>query len=130
METPRFAERQDSQSQAESEVEREVFGTDLGITSYTTVAQASVLAKALRLEAGSRLLDIGAGSGWPGLYLAEATGCEAVLTDLPLEAIRRASARARRRPDVAARCSFALASGAALPFRGSTFDAVVHTDVL
>jgi ubiquinone/menaquinone biosynthesis C-methylase UbiE len=110
-------------------IEREVFGTDWGVNSYTTQAQADVLAKALRLGPGSRLLDIGAGSGWPALYLAKTTGCDVALTDLPIEAIRHAAVRAVRKR-VYRRASFALASGAQLPFRARSFDAVVHTDVL
>ena len=37
-----------------------------------------------------RTLDVGAGSGWPSLYLVRETGCEAALVDLPLEGLRRA----------------------------------------
>ena len=67
--------------------------------------------------------------GWPALYLAKRTGCEAVLTDLPAVALRDASFRAQRRR-VRHRCAIVLASGRALPFRPRSFDAVVHTDVL
>jgi len=114
---------------AQRQVEREVFGADLGITSYTTVAQADALVEALRLGPGARLLDVGAGAGWPGLYLAGKTGCQVVLTDVPRAALRSAAARAYGRglDDI---CSFAVASGAQLPFRPRSFDAVVHTDVL
>ena len=110
-------------------IEREVFGTSVGVNSYTTVAQADALAGALRLGPGKRLLDIGAGSGWPGLYLAKKTGCEVVLTDLPPDAIRNAVAQASKQ-GVHGRSSFALASGTHLPFRPRTFDATAHTDVL
>jgi hypothetical protein len=43
------------------------------------------LARELHLSAADRLLDLGSGRGWPGLYLAARTGCAVVLTDLPLE---------------------------------------------
>ena len=36
-----------------------------------------------------RLLDLGAGRGWPGLYLAVRTGCQVVLSDVPLEGLRQ-----------------------------------------
>jgi ubiquinone/menaquinone biosynthesis C-methylase UbiE len=110
-------------------VEREVHGVNAGITSYTTVAQADRLAQALGLRAGVLLLDVGAGNGWPGLRLAEQTGCDVVLTDVPAAGVYRAAARAIERR-VEGRCAFAVASGTHLPFRARSFDAVVHTDVL
>lgn len=118
-----------SPSRAELRVEREVFGLNAGITSYTTPAQADVLGKELRLGPGVQLLDVGAGTGWPGLYLAKATGCHVTLTDVPAGALRTAAARAYKQR-LARDCSFALASGTHLPFSPQTFDAVVHSDVL
>jgi len=116
-------------SRAELAVEREAFGTNAGITSYTTPAQAERLADVLQLRAGLRVLDVGAGAGWPGLFIAEKSGCEVVLTDVPVAGLRHAVASAHRR-GVAQRCGFAAASGTHLPFRSRTFDAVVHADVL
>ena len=116
-------------SRAELQVEREVHGINAGITSYTTRAQADALAQVLGLGPGVSLLDIGAGSGWPSVYLARQTGCQAVLTDVPVDAIRTAAARAIKQ-GVFDTCSFAAASGTHLPFRKSAFDVVVHTDVL
>ena len=72
------------------EVEGQALGTDYGSTGYTTREQANDLAVHLRLGPRSRLADIGAGSGWPGLYLAAKTGCQVVGTDLPFEGLRRA----------------------------------------
>ncbi|MDP3766838.1 MAG: class I SAM-dependent methyltransferase [Dehalococcoidia bacterium] len=115
-------------TRAELAVEREVFGANAGINSYTTVPQADLLAGALGLGPSMRVLDIGAGSGWPGLYLAEKTGCEMVLTDVPAAAIRRAKRSVNRQQR--ARCQFVVASGTRLPFQPRSFDAVLHTDVL
>ena len=117
------------QSRSELAVEREVYGINAGINSYTTPAQAGLLGETLGLGPGVRLLEVGAGSGWPGVYLAKRTGCDVVLSDVSAEGIRGALARAIRER-VYARCSFAVASGAHLPFRARYFDAVVHTDVL
>ena len=116
-------------SRAELAVEREAFGTNAGITSYTTPEQAGALAEALGLGPGVSLLDVGAGTGWPGVYLAERTGCDVFLTDVPIDAIRTAAARAIRQ-GVFDRCSFSVGSGTHLPFRARSFDAVVHSDVL
>ncbi len=110
-------------------VQREVIGADVGANGYTTVAQADVLAERLALRPEDRLLDIGAGRGWPSVYLANKTGCAAVLTDLPAVALREAVVRAGRQR-VRGRCAFVLASGATLPFQRCSFDAIVHTDVL
>ncbi len=116
-------------SAAELAVEREAHGINAGINSYTTPAQADLLGQTLQLGSGVRLLEVGAGSGWPGVYLAKRTGCDVVLTDVPAEGIRSALGRAVR-DGVHSQCSFAVASGSYLPFRARYFDAVVHTDVL
>jgi hypothetical protein len=54
-------------SRAAGEIEQRVIGSDWGANGYTTMAQADALARALRLSASDRLLDIGTGRGWPGL---------------------------------------------------------------
>jgi SAM-dependent methyltransferase len=111
------------------DIERRVLGEAWGVNGYTTVAQADAIGRVLRLEGGKRLLDVGTGRGYPGVYLAVKTGCSLVGTDLPLEALAAASRRAGRE-DVTARAAFVNAGGAAQPFRDRAFDAVVLTDVL
>jgi SAM-dependent methyltransferase len=106
-----------------------VIGSDFGADGYTTVEQADELARRLELRPGLRLLDLGCGSGWPGLYLAMRTGCQVVLSDVPLDGLRSAKARAVRER-LSARCAVVAASGPHLPFAGKSFDAIVHTDVL
>jgi hypothetical protein len=110
-------------------IERAVIGSDWGANGYTTVSQADHLGEVLRLGPGTRLLDLGAGLGWPGLYLAVRTGCAAVLTDIPLPGLRQALARASAE-GVTERTAAVASSARALPFRANGFDAVVHTDVL
>lgn len=110
-------------------IERRVIGANYGTNGYTTLAQARSLVKALRLGPGVRLLDVGAGRGWPGLYLSEVTGCEAVLADVPPPALRIAIAR-RDQLSLSSLVSVCRASGTSLPFRAASFDAVVHTDTL
>lgn len=111
------------------DIETEALGADYGSTGYTTRAQADDLARHLRLEPGDRLADIGSGSGWPGLYLAQQTGCYVLGTDLPFDGLQRARARSVT-DGLTGRASYAAATGRQQPFRAGSFDAVVHTDVL
>jgi cyclopropane fatty-acyl-phospholipid synthase-like methyltransferase len=115
--------------EAAQRVERLVIGGDYGADGYTTVAQADELARRLELAPGVRLLDLGSGRGWPGLYLAKSTGCHVVLTDVPIEGLQVAAARAAAE-GLNGRCAVVAASARDLPFAAGTFDAVVHTDVL
>ncbi len=76
------------------EIERSVCGCDYGGTSWTTRREAEQVGALLDLGPGRRLLEVGAGSGWPGLYLARTTGCDVTLLDLPLAGLRIAAERA------------------------------------
>ena len=114
---------------AAAAVEQTVIGAVWGANGYTTVAQADELARRLRVGPGSRLLDVGTGRGWPGLYLARQTGCSVVGTDMPVEGLVHAEQRALRER-IEGRVSLVAAAGAAQPLRSSSFDAVVLTDVL
>ncbi len=111
------------------QVELEVFGEINGSNGYTTVEQANQLAQQLDLGPPDRLLELGSGRGWPGTYLAEQSGCRAVLTDVPVDALKQAGASAAQR-NLGARCSFVAADGRALPFNTRSFDRIVHTDLL
>jgi len=111
------------------DVEREVLGGDYGANGYTTRLQADLLAAELSLRPGVRLLDLGAGCGWPGLYLSGSTGCDVVCCDLTVSGMRAVSARAGRE-GTASRVAAVVASARHLPFHPESFDAIVHTDVL
>ena len=90
----RFAERyRDEVNDVTEQIERTVIGGTWGANGYTTVSQADRLREVLHLQPGRRLLDVGAGRGWPGLYLAARTGCGAVLSDVPVEGLISAKAR-------------------------------------
>jgi SAM-dependent methyltransferase len=110
-------------------IEQRVIGGDWGANGFTTMAQADTLASGLGLSTRDRLLDLGSGRGWPGLYLAARTGCRVVLTDLPLEGLRVAADRAAAE-GLSARTGVVVAAASGLPFRAASFDAVIHTDVL
>ena len=116
-------------SAAMRDLERSVCGCDYGGTSWTTRQEAERIAQLLQLRPGAKLLDIGAGTGWPGLYLARLTGCNVVLADLPLASLRMAVERATA-DSLSHRCEVVAADAAALPFRDFSFDALSHSDVL
>ncbi len=111
------------------EVEREALGTDYQATAYTTSDQADEMGNDLRLRPGQLLLDVGAGCGWPGLYLAKEHGCAVVGVDLALGGVQVARQRSTR--DGLLQRSWAIqASADAIPLRPRSVDAIVHADVM
>jgi ubiquinone/menaquinone biosynthesis C-methylase UbiE len=104
-------------------------GCDYQVKGYTTRDEAPRMAKLLDLHPGCRLLDVGAGAGWPGLYFAKETGCEVVLVDLPLSGLQAATERAVH-DRISDRSRVAVADGSRMPFRDGSFDAVSHSEVL
>ncbi len=111
------------------QIERSNCGCDYGATSFATLEQVNELIAMLKLGPNKRLLEVGAGSGWPGLYMAKKTGCDVTLTDLPIEGLHVAKQRAAT--DNLTRLSrMVVASGSALPFRNSWFHSISHSDVL
>jgi methylase of polypeptide subunit release factors len=125
-----FRERYGTRTTALTDaIEARVIGATWGANGYTTVDQADELARRLALGRGVRVLDVGTGRGWPGVYFAVRHGCDVVGTDMPVDALAVASARAGRER-VGERFFAVAATGAEQPFRPRSFDAVVHTDVL
>lgn len=110
-------------------IERQACGCDYGGTSWTTRDEAERICRLLGLHPGQRLLEIGAGSGWPGLYLARQMGCDLALTDLPFEGLRIAARRVVD-DELAGVHWITVADGVALPFSDGAFDAISHSDVL
>ena len=111
------------------DIERAVCGCDYGGTSWTTRGEAGRVAELLELGPGKRLLDVGGGAGWPGLYLARTSGCDVTLVDIPEEGMRIAAGRAGA-DELPGDCWVAVADGGALPFKAGSFDAISHSDVL
>ncbi len=118
-----------SQNPTNLSVERLVCGCNYGAYSLTTRDEARQMAELLGLQRGIRLLDVGAGAGWPGLYMAKETGCDAILVDLPLSGLQVANERAAK-DRIIDRCWTAVADGSQMPFRDNSFDAVSHSDIL
>jgi cyclopropane fatty-acyl-phospholipid synthase-like methyltransferase len=110
-------------------LERRVLGCDYGGTSWTTRQQVDHIIASLDLAPDVHLLDIGSGSGWPGLFLGSITGCEVTLLDIPLNALKLAAERARD-DGLSGRVNIVSASGTALPFEDDSIDRLSHSDVL
>lgn len=110
------------------QVERDVFGREVGLNGFTTIEQAGALLELLELSPGHRLLDVGAGRGWPGSLLAEVSGCRLTCTDIPLNALLGAKQIFADR-GLEASSQVVAADAVALPFRSAAFDAVSHADV-
>jgi SAM-dependent methyltransferase len=111
------------------ELERRALGCDFGADGYATRGEVDELGRILGLGPGKRLLDVGAGQGWPGLYLARETGCTVIVTDVPFAGLAAASRRADRE-HIANRAWAIVAGGDRLALRPASVDAVIHTDVL
>jgi SAM-dependent methyltransferase len=117
------------QSPVMRDIERKVRGTDYGATSWATPGQVRQSVARLALRPGVQLLDIGAGAGWPALFLAALSGCDVVLTDVPLSGLRVAGARAAS-DGILGQCKMLAADGSMLPFPDRSFERIHHADVL
>src|SRR5262245_629742 len=81
---------------AQTEVRRETYDEDLGQSSWITLAEAREWFRLLRLDAGSRVLEVGCGSGGVTRRLAMETGASAIGVDINPHGIEAASAAAVR----------------------------------
>jgi cyclopropane fatty-acyl-phospholipid synthase-like methyltransferase len=130
LETERFGQRYAASGNVASQAaELEALGSDYSATGYTTREQADELGYLLALGPGSVLVDIGAGCGWPGLYLATAFGCSVVSVDPIIEGAAAARDRISR-DGIESRALALLATGEQVPIRTGSIDAIVHADVM
>jgi len=118
-----------AQTSTMKSIERQVCGCDFGGNSWTSKEQADALIKLIGIDATSSLVDLGAGTGWPGLYFAKKTGCAVTLVDLPEIGLKIAKKRAKEE-GFADRVTTKIADAADLPFADASFDAISHSDLL
>lgn len=130
LETERFGQRYAASGEVGPRAaELEALGSDYSATGYTTREQADELGRLLALGPGSVLLDIGAGCGWPGLYLATAFGCSVISVDPIIEGASAALDRIGA-DGLGPRALALLGTGEYLPIRAGSIDAIVHADVM
>ncbi len=111
------------------ELEQKVLGCNYGGTSWTTADQTADILEALALGEGSHLLELGSGSGWPGLHLCSQSGCKVTLVDLPLIALQQAGERARD-DRIEDRVEIVMGDATRLPFGSDLYERLHHSDVL
>ncbi len=110
-----------ARARAGRRIEEVALGQSVGLNGYTTVVEAETLCEHLDLETTATLLDVGSGQGWPGSHISRMAGCRLVSVDVPWNALQMA----KTQPGTVA----VRARGGSLPFRGDSFDAIVHADV-
>ena len=101
----------------------------LGANGFTTMDQADTLARELHLSAADRLLDVGSGRGWPGLYLA-APDRLCGRPHRPAPGRVAGGRQPRRQRSALARTGVVASAASGLPFQAGSFDVIIHTDVL
>lgn len=102
---------------------------DLGQQSFATVRYFDDLSARLRLDANSRVLDVGSGTGGPAIHIAATTGCRVTgveVNEVGVDVSRRLLADA----GLGDRVSFVQADGMAMPFDDESFDAAISMNVM
>lgn len=111
-----------------SEIRRETYGADLGLTSWVSAEELEEIPRLLRLQANTHALEIGCGAGGCALHFAANIGCRVSGIDVNPNGVKAAqnSARAQRLQE---HVWFAEHDAAKpLPFGDRTFDAVYSND--
>jgi 2-polyprenyl-3-methyl-5-hydroxy-6-metoxy-1,4-benzoquinol methylase len=105
-----------------------------GYVTWEYLSRQWLLAGGLLARAGrtvTRILDVGCGYGALSLSLSEGLDFDIVAMDiLPTRIAAVRGKKAARNPKAASRMRLLIADAQRLPFQGSTFDAVVATEVL
>jgi SAM-dependent methyltransferase len=106
------------------------YGEDFGQTSWVTNEESREIPQALAITSGSRVLEIGCGSGGYALHVAETIGCTVVGVDVNEAGIRNGKALARAR-NLSDRVLFEHCDASQrLPSPDASFDAAFANDVL
>jgi SAM-dependent methyltransferase len=111
-------------------VRAEIYDRDIGQNSWLSAAEAERFGRLLELRKGSRLLEVGCGSGGPALFLAATFGARVAGFDVNEAGIAEANATAEER-GLAALATFRIADAARpLPLADGSVDAVESIDAI
>jgi SAM-dependent methyltransferase len=97
--------------------------------SLTTIGELRKLAKGLRLNSGTRFVDLACGAGGPGLWVARETGARLVGIDFSQKGIEQARARASEL-GLSTRAEFLPGTFAETRLTDSSFDAAMSLDAI
>ena len=111
-------------------IRKETFGVDIGQNGWLTVDEYDRFLPWLRLTPESHLLEIATGSGGPALYLAKTVGCRVTGVDANTEGVTTASQMADSSNQTGRVCFTVADANAPLPFKDSSFDAVLCMDAM
>jgi SAM-dependent methyltransferase len=120
----------DFASSAEAAVRSLAFGEDIGQSSWITAADWLGYADRLGVTAGSRVLEVGSGSGGPAVYLAANRGCRITGVDINPNGVANARRLADARGLTDSVAFEVVDAGKPLPFDAGSFDAVVSNDAM
>ncbi len=104
-------------------------GDDLGQQSFATVRYFDDLVERLGIDEGTRVLDLGSGTGGPAIYMASMSGCH--MTGLEVNEVGiEVAHRLVRNAGLEDRVAFVQADGMAMPFEDESFDVVISMNVM
>jgi len=109
------------------ELERRTLGASYGGNGYTDIHQVERLVDLLGVGEDDRVLELGSGAGWPGLYIARRSGCKVILSDIPWEGVARGLRRGRGE---GISVDAVACPGTEIPFKDRSFQGVTHSDVM
>jgi len=120
----------DYASRAETSVRRDAFGEDIGQSSWITAADWLGYADQAGVRDGSKVLEVGSGSGGPAVHLATHRKCDVTGIDINEHGVSNGTRLAAER-GVADRVTFQAVDGSKpLPFPAGAFDAVLCNDAM
>jgi len=111
-------------------VRAEVYDRDIGQNSWLSATEAKRFGRWLELGKGTRLLEVGCGSGGPALFLAETFGATVIGIDVNGAGIAEANIAAHERGMSETAVFQKADAGLPLPFADGSLDAIQSIDAI